>query len=470
MPNKIAIVIPAYNEAATINDIVSRSLAITNNVYVIDDGSTDETLALIQQTGAHLLANQTNQGKAASIWRGMQAALENGAEYIITLDADGQHAPEDASRIIAAAKNNPEKIIIGSRMSEKSAFPKKRYYANSVANFWISWAAGYEIEDSQSGFRLYPASLVKKLKIPYGKSRSFVFESEVLIEGARMGYTGIFIAIPALYQENARASHFRSVLDIVRISFMVAWKINSRFLYLKGLYTGVIRPALRRARFDELGFHGVLSLLLSNLVILVTLGLSYIWHWLNIYQLAKTSPTDSREPKAVIVLGMRLRENKPVNDFVLRLDRALNLYHKYSSIKYIILGGFTGRSRLTEAQCGADYLVRQGMSAKNIHREEGSRHTFENLVCARDLIESNGSGRPVIISNRYHLARCQTFASELGLDCELCAAEEIFLFNPKNFFRICVEAYYLHWFMVARIWSKITGAKFTRHSSRKDSA
>ena len=435
MPNKIAIVIPAYNEAATINDIVSRSLAITKNVFVIDDGSVDETLEIIRQTNAHLLINQSNQGKAASMWRGMQAAIESGAEHIITLDADGQHAPEDAPRLIAAAKNNPEKIIIGSRMSEKSAFPKKRYYANRTANFFISWAAGYEIEDSQSGFRLYPASLVKKLKIQYGKSRSFVFESEALIEGARMGYTGIFIAIPALYQENARASHFRSVLDIVRITLMVAWKINSRFLYLPGLYSGVIRPAFRRARFDELGFHGLVSLLISNLVILVTLGLSYIWHWLKIYQLASASPVDVRDPKAVIVLGMRLQENKPVNDFVLRLDRVLNLYQKYDSIKFIILGGFTGRSSLTEAQCGADYLVKHGMSVKNIHLEEGSRHTFENLVCARDLLENNGVGRPVIISNRYHLARCENFANELSLDCELCAAEDSFARSLKNFFR-----------------------------------
>ncbi len=470
MPDKVAIIIPAYNEAATINDIVLRCLAITKNVFVIDDGSVDETLAIIQQTTAHLLINPANQGKAASMWRGMQAALENGAEFIITLDADGQHAPEDIPRILDAAKKNPEKIIIGSRMSEKSAFPKKRYYANSVANFFISWAAGYEIEDSQSGFRLYPASLVRKLKIPYDKSRSFVFESEALIEGARMGYTSIFVAIPALYQENARASHFRSVLDIVRITLMVAWKINSRFLYLPGLYRGVIRPALRRARFDELGFHGLLSLLLSNLLIVGTLGLSYIWHWFRVLRLAKTSATDAREPNVVIVLGMRLKENKPVNDFVLRLERALNLYQKYDSIKYIILGGFTGSSRLTEAQCGADYLVSQGMSANNIHREESSRHTFENLVCARDLIKSSGSGRPVIISNRYHLARCRVFAKELGLDCELCAAEENFIFGPKNFFQIGLEAYYVHWFMVARLWSKITGAKFARHSSRKNIA
>jgi len=214
----------------------------------------------------------------------------------------------------------------------------------------------------------------------------------------------------------------------------------------------------------------VLSLLLSNLVILVTLGLSYIWHWFRIFRLAKTSATDARDPKAVIVLGLRLQENKPVNDFVLRLDRALTLYQDYDAIKFIILGGFTGSSRLTEAQCGADYLVRHGMSANNIHREESSRHTFENLVCARDLIESNGSGRPVIISNRYHLARCQVFANELGLDCELCAAEDSFTPGLKNFFHICLEAYYIHWFMVARLWSKATGAKFTRHSSRKDSA
>jgi len=467
VPDNFAIVIPAFNEAATIHDIVTRSLAISGNVYVIDDGSIDETSEIVRKTKAHLLVNTGNQGKAASMWRGMLAAVEHGADMIITLDADGQHNPEDIPRFIDAAKKQPGKIVIGSRMSEKSAFPKQRYYANATANFWISWAAGYEIEDSQSGFRLYPAALIKKLKLRHDKSRSFVFESEVLIEGARLGFSSVFIPIPALYQENARASHFRSVLDIVRISFMVAWKINSRFLYPAGLYKGVILPACRRARFDDLGPHGVLTLLLSNLLIISTLGISLCWQWLKTFRLARDSRPDAGDATTLIVLGMRLQENKPAQDFKARLDRAVSLYKKAAHRKIYILGGLTGRSNISEARSGADYLLKNGVAKDGIHEEGSSRHTFENLVCVRDLLITRQTKKPVIISNRYHLARCQAFANELKLEHSLCAAEEKFKPGISVLWKLTVEAYYLHWFEVARFWSSITGAKFHQHTSKK---
>lgn len=467
MSQKFAIVIPAFNEAATINDIVDRTLAESDDVYVIDDGSSDATSDIVRKTRAHLLVNKENQGKAASIWRGMQAAIERGAEIIITLDADGQHSPEDIPRFLDAANKNPGMIIIGSRMSEKSAFPKKRYYANAVANFWISWAAGYEIEDSQSGYRLYPASLIRKLAIRHDKSRSFVFESEVLIEGARLGYSSKFIPIPALYQVNARASHFRSVLDIVRITFMVAWKINSRFLYPAGLYKGVLRPAFRRARYDDLGIHGFLTLLVSNVVLLSTLGLSFAWQWSRIYRLARDCSPGAGHARSLIILGMRLVENRPAGDFIARLDRAYTLNSRNAVDRIFILGGFTGKSSVTEAQVGAEYLIQKGVDEKKIHREESSRHTFENLVCVRDLLARSGTDVPVIISNRYHLARCKAFADELGMPHVLCAAESEFVPDWGLAWKITVEAYYLHWFEVARLWSSLTGARFHRHTSKK---
>lgn len=467
MPENFAIVIPAYNEAATIEDIVSRCLTISENVYVIDDGSIDETSTIVKKTKAHLLINPENMGKAASMWRGMQAAVEQGVESIITLDADGQHAPEDIPRILKVAGRAPDKIIIGSRMSEKSAFPKKRYYANAVANFWISWAAGYEIEDSQSGFRLYPASLIKKIKLRTDKARSFVFESEILIEGSRLGYTSLFVPIPAVYQVNARASHFRSVLDIVRITLMVAWKINSRLLYPVGLYKGVLLPAIRRARFDDLGVHGIATLIFSNFIILFTLGLTLGWQYIKAHRLARDSVENVGQPGTVIVLGMRLQENKPVIDFEVRLDRALQFYKKNNAINIYILGGITGHSSISEAQSGAEYLMAKGVAESAINCEEGSRHTFENLICVRDLLKNTKSSRPVMISNRYHLARCKEFIEELELDFLLCPAEDNMDENFAMRLKLLSEAYYLHWFVVARFWSSITGARFHRHTSKK---
>ncbi|MDH5601596.1 MAG: glycosyltransferase family 2 protein, partial [Gammaproteobacteria bacterium] len=173
--DNLAIVIPAYNEQATIRDIVKRALKQSDKVIVIDDGSADNTIAELEGLAITLIKHQTNKGKAASLWDGFSSALEMSVDAIITLDGDGQHAPEDIPLLLAKAKDYPEDIIIGARLADKSAIPAKRYYANKFANFWIAWAAAYPIHDSQSGFRLYPEKLFYDLKI--STRHGFVFES-----------------------------------------------------------------------------------------------------------------------------------------------------------------------------------------------------------------------------------------------------------------------------------------------------
>jgi glycosyltransferase involved in cell wall biosynthesis len=234
------VVIPAYNEVSTIRDVAARALAQCANVVVVDDGSADGTSQALTGLGATVLRNEANQGKAASLCRGIAHACERGAKAVVTLDADGQHCPEDIPRFVEAAQRAPGHIVIGSRMQHANAFPRKRLFGNKFANFWISWAAGYFIEDSQSGFRLYPAALFSKVAVPHGRERSFVFESEILIEAARRAVFSIPISISAIYHPAARASHFHSVLDVVRITRMVAWKLFSRALYLQGFVRAFI--------------------------------------------------------------------------------------------------------------------------------------------------------------------------------------------------------------------------------------
>ena len=252
--NGVVTVIPAYNEARTLRAVVVGVLRHCPQVIVIDDGSTDSTAASVADLPITLVRNPRNLGKAASLWAGMRAALRHGASAVITLDADGQHRPEDIPRFLAMAQAHPREIITGSRLAEKAAFPRKRYIANKIANFWISWAAGYAVDDSQCGFRLYPAGLLRRLDL---RSEGFVLESEILIQGAQRGCLSLFLPIPALYAGNARPSHFRAVKDIALITRMVARSLLSRWLYLPGLYRGVIRPqAWHRKR---MGANAVLS-------------------------------------------------------------------------------------------------------------------------------------------------------------------------------------------------------------------
>ena len=231
---RVAVVIPAYNEAATIRNVVTRALAQCERVVVVDDGSTDGTAQRLSGLGATVLRHDANRGKAAALCSGFECALAGDIDAVITLDGDGQHLPEDIPRIVAAAEKSPERIIIGSRVANCAAFPKQRYYANCTASFWISWAAGYRIDDSQSGFRLYPASLLRRLRLPHDHAHGFVFESEVLIEAANLGVYSESVTIEAIYAVHARASHFRAVVDVLRIARMVAWKLLSRAMYPQG--------------------------------------------------------------------------------------------------------------------------------------------------------------------------------------------------------------------------------------------
>ncbi len=233
--SKHAVVIPAYNEAATLRDVVERALKIVDTVIVVDDGSVDATAARIRDLPIVLLHNDGNQGKAASLWRGMQHALQIGVHAVITLDGDGQHAPEDIPRLIEASRTHARHIIIGARLGDPSCIPRIRYIANRVATFWISWACGQRLEDSQSGFRLYPASLLTGLSIRHDRSRGFVFESEVLIKAAACGYRSMAVPIPAVYKAHARPSYYRHT-DSWRIARMVFWNLLSRGFYLPGLY------------------------------------------------------------------------------------------------------------------------------------------------------------------------------------------------------------------------------------------
>lgn len=236
----IAVVIPALNEAATIVDQVQRCLVHSPQVIVVDDASSDETVALLSDLPVTLLRHARNKGKGAALVTGFREALSRDVCAVITLDGDGQHRPEDIPRFLARAHQAPGKIIVGSRIADRAAFPRSRYLANRVANFWISWASGYPIEDSQSGYRLYPRRVLESVHADHGRGKGFVFESEILINAAHQGFEAAALPIPALYNGTTqRSSHFRPVADISGIVIMVAGKLLSRRLYLEGLFSVV---------------------------------------------------------------------------------------------------------------------------------------------------------------------------------------------------------------------------------------
>ena len=230
------VVIPAYNEAATVRDVAVRARRQCQNVLIVDDGSSDGSDQVLADLDVTILRNEQNCGKADSLVRGFEHALSKGAVGVVTLDADGQHAPEEIPLFIERAHNDPNAFLIGARRRDQRKVSFVRYAANRVADFWIGWAAGRPIEDSQSGFRLYPARLLREVTIPHGLNESFVYESEILIEGARQGFPVENVVVSVSPRSGPSLSHFRPLLDVLRITRMVAWKLIRRGMYPAGLY------------------------------------------------------------------------------------------------------------------------------------------------------------------------------------------------------------------------------------------
>jgi glycosyltransferase involved in cell wall biosynthesis len=229
------IVIPAFNESATIREVVQKALHYSNNVVVVDDGSADDTISQLVDLPVIILANKVNKGKAASLMRGFNYALENNADAIISLDGDEQHDANDIPKLITAHEQQEELLIIGARLENNEEAPSNRLWANRFADFWVSWAASHQVRDSQSGFRLYPTKLLKKTGAAHGKYWGFVFETEIIINAARKGFYTSIIPIKSCYPEKRRESHYRPWRDITKTVLMIMWKIISRGLNIPGL-------------------------------------------------------------------------------------------------------------------------------------------------------------------------------------------------------------------------------------------
>ncbi len=236
---KIAVVIPAYNETLTILQVVGEALNITPIVIVVNDASQDDTAELVKKTSAILIDLPTNGGKAKALQVGFSKALALGVDAVVTLDGDAQHNPLDIPKLAIYFESYPNTLCIASRLKDRQNAPRSRRIANGIADFWVSWAAGTPIADSQSGFRLYPVTLLKTIGLIYENKSGFVFESEVLIDAAHLGYEFVFIPIDTVYAEERRESHFRAGFDITQITLMVAKKLLKKGMNLPGLATSL---------------------------------------------------------------------------------------------------------------------------------------------------------------------------------------------------------------------------------------
>lgn len=220
---RVAAVVPAYDAAATVGDVV-RGLQrrwpwqTDGSVIVVDDGSRDETAARAAEAGATVLRHGKNRGKGAALRTGLGHALALGAEIVVSVDADGQHLPEDAVRL-ALHPASSKTLILGVRDLVRDGAPPKNRFSNGISNFFLSRFTRLSLHDTQCGLRRYPPAETLALGC---LDDGYAFESECVLRAARAGLPIAEVPVRVHYPpEHLRVTHFHSVKDPARIVYRV---------------------------------------------------------------------------------------------------------------------------------------------------------------------------------------------------------------------------------------------------------
>jgi glycosyltransferase involved in cell wall biosynthesis len=210
-PTTCAVVIPCFNEGASIASLVRDVRPHAALVVVVDDGSTDDTSALAAAAGATVLSHGQNLGKGAALKTGLSAALAHGFEWGLTMDGDGQHRPQDLPAFFSCAERADVQLVVGNRMHNARAIPWLRRQVNRWMSRRLSERAGQSLPDSQCGFRL--VNLRVWAGVPL-ETDHFEIESEMLLAFVRAGYRVEFVPIEVVGR--SRSSHIHAVTDSLR--------------------------------------------------------------------------------------------------------------------------------------------------------------------------------------------------------------------------------------------------------------
>ncbi len=213
--DRVAVVIPVFNHEGKVAQVVREALKLHLPLFVIDDGSTDTTYDRIKDiSSVAIIRHDANRGKGAAILTGFAAAAPV-ADWVVTMDADGQHHPEDARDLIGAVPPGQRPIIVGCREGMDQRYvPWTSRFGRAFSNFWVQASGGPDIRDTQSGFRLYPLPEAMHLGV---RARRFQFEVEILVRAKWHGIPVLETPVGVTYEaEYERVSHYRGFVDFCR--------------------------------------------------------------------------------------------------------------------------------------------------------------------------------------------------------------------------------------------------------------
>jgi glycosyltransferase involved in cell wall biosynthesis len=226
------IIIPTYNNEKTLEGIISGTISITKEIIVVNDGSTDSTDKILRKYNfLKIISYPINKGKGYAIRKGFERAFADGYDYAITIDSDGQHFPDDIYRFLEKIKEEPDTLIVGDRNLRNENLSGGSSFANRFSNFWFKFLTGTRLNDTQTGYRLYPVKSLGNLKY---FTRKYEFELEVLVRAAWRRIKITSIPVKVFYpSKEERISHFRPFKDFARISILNTVLVIIALLYIK---------------------------------------------------------------------------------------------------------------------------------------------------------------------------------------------------------------------------------------------
>jgi glycosyltransferase involved in cell wall biosynthesis len=211
---RVAVLIPAYNAARTVEPVVRGALEQMRDVIVIDDGSVDGTGDVAKRAGAQVLTHPVNRGKGGALKTGFAWACEQGYDGVITLDADGQHLPSEIPRFLDCHGKTGGDLIIGGRAHLFGQMLPRRRMANRFSAWSIAFASGTDITDAQSGYRYYSTRMLRTLRL---HANGFAMESEVIVRAGRGGFKVLTTPIDLGFVDGISTSHYKPLQDTVMI-------------------------------------------------------------------------------------------------------------------------------------------------------------------------------------------------------------------------------------------------------------
>jgi glycosyltransferase involved in cell wall biosynthesis len=218
MMMRVQALVPAFNEARTIATVVTGLLPHVAAVCVVDDGSTDGTAEAARSAGADVMVNSGDRGKGTAIRSGLARVLERDCSHVLLIDGDLQHLPEEAPLLIAEAARTGADLVLGERRFDRRAMPASRYHANRIGSLALSRFLGLAIRDTQCGFRLFKADLLRSLRLT---ARGYDIETEMLVKLKRRG--GLISSVPITAVYAGQRSKLRPVRDTTKTCFLAVY-------------------------------------------------------------------------------------------------------------------------------------------------------------------------------------------------------------------------------------------------------